>query len=179
MVHAKRNDVFEHAQNALIQIHHTHVQSFIRAFAFYCYNLQSTMIHLADSEGPDQTARMRRRIWVFAVHICRIHVFPWRGLFENRMSRDSAFPTRWYVRPAKTQISLCIWHPDLSLLSTWENLGVLPIHSPAETTSQLLGYAAWSGPEVIKLFSCWTQLSMKISLRINMKMPTIVGIHIY
>ena len=32
------------------------------------------------------------------------------------------------------------------------------------------------GPEVIKLFSCSTQLSMKFSLLINVKMPTIVGI---
>ena len=30
--------------------------------------------------------------------------------------------------------------------------------------------------EVIKLFSCSTQLSMKFSLLINVKMPTIVGI---
>ena len=36
-----------------------------------------------------------------------------------------------------------------------------------------------SGPEVIKLFSCSTQLSMKFSLLINMKMPTIVGIFIF
>ena len=35
------------------------------------------------------------------------------------------------------------------------------------------------GPEVIKLFSCSTQLSMKFSLLINMKMPTIVGIIIF
>ena len=33
-----------------------------------------------------------------------------------------------------------------------------------------------SGPKVIKLFSYSTQLSMKFSLLINMKMPTIVGI---
>ena len=33
-----------------------------------------------------------------------------------------------------------------------------------------------SGPEVIKLFSCSTQLSMKFFLLINVKMPTIVGI---
>ena len=32
------------------------------------------------------------------------------------------------------------------------------------------------GPKVIKLFSCSTQLSMKIFLLINVKMPTIVGI---
>ena len=31
------------------------------------------------------------------------------------------------------------------------------------------------GPEVIKLFSCSTQLSMNIFLLINVKMPTIVG----
>ena len=33
-----------------------------------------------------------------------------------------------------------------------------------------------SGPEVIKLFPCSTQLSMKFILLINVKMPTIVGI---
>ena len=32
------------------------------------------------------------------------------------------------------------------------------------------------GPKVIKLFSCSTQLSMKFSPHINVKMPTIVGI---
>ena len=32
------------------------------------------------------------------------------------------------------------------------------------------------GPKVIKLFSCSTQLSMKFTMLINIKMPTIVGI---
>ena len=32
------------------------------------------------------------------------------------------------------------------------------------------------GPEVIKLFSCSTQLSMKFFLLLNVKMPTVVGI---
>ena len=32
------------------------------------------------------------------------------------------------------------------------------------------------GPNVIKLFSCSTQLSMKFFLLINVKMPTFVGI---
>ena len=32
------------------------------------------------------------------------------------------------------------------------------------------------GPEVIKLYSCSTQLSMKFFLLINVKMPTNVGI---
>ena len=35
---------------------------------------------------------------------------------------------------------------------------------------------AGPGPEVIKLFSCSIQLSMKFFLLINVKMPTIVGI---
>ena len=35
------------------------------------------------------------------------------------------------------------------------------------------------GPEVIKLFSCSTQLSMKFSPLIDVKMPTIVGILTY
>ena len=33
-----------------------------------------------------------------------------------------------------------------------------------------------SGPKVIKLFRCSTQLSTKFILLINVKMPTIVGI---
>ena len=33
-----------------------------------------------------------------------------------------------------------------------------------------------TGPEVVKLFSCSTQLSLKIFLLINVKMPTVVGI---
>ena len=33
-----------------------------------------------------------------------------------------------------------------------------------------------AGPEVIKLFSCSTQLSIKFFLLINVKMPTVVGI---
>ena len=36
--------------------------------------------------------------------------------------------------------------------------------------------AIHSCPEVIKLFSCSTQLSMKFFLLLNVKMPTIVGI---
>ena len=35
------------------------------------------------------------------------------------------------------------------------------------------------GPQIIKRFSCSTQLSMNISLLINMKMPTMVGIFIF
>ena len=43
-------------------------------------------------------------------------------------------------------------------------------------SSLCLFYLAHLGPEVIKLFSFSTQLSMKFILLINVKMPTIVGI---
>ena len=50
----------------------------------------------------------------------------------------------------------------------------------AETRKKKSIYVAHSylktGPEVIKLFSCSTQLSMKFFSLINIKMPTIVGI---
>ena len=41
--------------------------------------------------------------------------------------------------------------------------------------SQMI-FETFPGPEVIKLFSCSTQLSMKFSPLINVKMPKIVGI---
>ena len=42
-----------------------------------------------------------------------------------------------------------------------------------------MGPKSWyPGPEVIKFFSCSTQLSMKFFLLVNVKMPTIVGIGI-
>ena len=34
-------------------------------------------------------------------------------------------------------------------------------------------------PEVLKLFSCSAQLSMKFALLINMKIPTIIGIFVF
>ena len=40
------------------------------------------MILLADSEGPDQTARMRRLIWAFAVRICTKILFAWRAQYD-------------------------------------------------------------------------------------------------
>ena len=39
MDHAKRNGVFEHAQNAQIQIHPTHAQSLIQATVLHWYRL--------------------------------------------------------------------------------------------------------------------------------------------
>ena len=42
--------------------------------------------------------------------------------------------------------------------------------------SRTMSTLSSNGPEVIKLFSCSTQLSMKFPPLINVKMPTIVGI---
>ena len=41
---------------------------------------------------------------------------------------------------------------------------------------QLPDAALTPGPEVMKLFLCFTQLSIKFIMLINVKMPTIVGI---
>ena len=64
----KRKTALKHTQTVQIQI--ILRKSTIRAFVLHSYSLQYTMIRLADSEGPDQTARMRRLIWTFAVRMC-------------------------------------------------------------------------------------------------------------
>ena len=43
-------------------------------------------------------------------------------------------------------------------------------------TSECDVWCGKPGPEVIKLFSCSVQLSMKFFLLINVEMPTVVGI---
>ena len=48
--------------------------------------------------------------------------------------------------------------------------------SAVESTWKVVSWLWESGPEVIKLFPCSTQLSMKFFLLLNVKMPTIVGI---
>ena len=48
---------------------------------------------------------------------------------QNKMSRIVTKPTKWHVRPAKTQISLgirLVWSE--SSLSTWKKLGSLATH---------------------------------------------------
>ena len=50
--------------------HPAHALSMIRAFALHSYILKYPLILLADSEGPNLTARMCRLIWAFFVRIC-------------------------------------------------------------------------------------------------------------
>ena len=79
----------EHAQNAQIQIHPTHAQTLIRTFALHWYNLYGQVIMLTDSERPDQTARMRRLIWAFAVRIMPKDTFSHRAAHKmfNKLFR--------------------------------------------------------------------------------------------
>ena len=70
MGHARWKVVFEHAQNARIQIHRTHTRNLIRAFALHRCILKCPIILLADSEGSEQTVWMPRLIWPFALRIC-------------------------------------------------------------------------------------------------------------
>ena len=53
---------------------------------------------------------------------------------------------------------------------------VFPVCACCEVAFHVTQGAWVSGPEVIKLFPCSTQLSMEFFLLINVKMPTIVGI---
>ena len=46
----------------------------------------------------------------------------------------------------------------------------------ASVKTEILCSCRITGPEVIKLFSCSTQLSMKFFPLANVKMPTVVGI---
>ena len=53
----------------------------------------------------------------------------------------------------------------------WGGESILQVVSLSKTL-----IAHCTGPEVIKLFSCSSQLRLKFILLINVKMPTIVGI---
>ena len=66
---------------------------------------------------------------------------------SNNMSRLMTKPTKWHVRPAKTQISLDIrpvWSE--SLLSAWRKLGPLATHwAHSEDSDQTVGECpGWS-----------------------------------
>ena len=62
---------------------------------------------------------------------------------------------------------LCLRH-FLVIVNCFKTMNSLPIFQS--------NLAIYSGPQVIKLFPCSTQLGTKFILLINVKMPTIVGI---
>ena len=61
-----------------------------------------------------------------------------------------------------------------SLISTFVIGSLERFNIPASLIAEQAGFIP--GPEVIKLFSCSTELSTKFILLINVEMPTIVGI---
>ena len=147
----------------------------------------------ATSVDPDQPARPHRLIWVYSRRLHAVWILfhnvntliwnmtqrakgnvqcMWLFIKLLNLNRNVRKRTFWFVRPTKTQISLrmcTVW--SVSPLPAWRN-GVLSYANCAKWRFR-------SGPEVIFFFSYSTQLSMKISLLINMKMPTIVGIFIF
>ena len=83
----------------------------------------SLATHWVHSEDSDQTGRMPRLIWVFAGRTVILSLLSWGGSNTDHLhcfvdisrfnwykSRSTTKPTKWPVRPAKTQISLGI-HP--------------------------------------------------------------------
>ena len=71
------------------------------------------------------------------------------------------------------------WSPYVLELEMNEECLQMSRNVRQRTVGHVLPANAQSGLEVIKLFSCSTQLSMKFSLLIKMKMPTNVGIFIF
>ena len=99
---------FQHAQNTLSN-HRAQAQNLFRAFALHWNILWYSMIPLADSEGPDQTAGMRRLILAFAVHILPKHDFAWRGLHNSvawRSRRCVCTVQLLFLFPRRNQIKV-------------------------------------------------------------------------
>ena len=69
MGYSSKKGAFEHAQKCADSDHPAHVQSLMRVFVLHWHILQYPVTLLADNDGPDQTVRMRRLIWAFAVLI--------------------------------------------------------------------------------------------------------------
>ena len=122
------------------------------------------------------------RIWsVFAVHA---HISAWSG----QSSLSTCTFTSRFILIAETFIMTLlssgydlknvqrdVKHEIIINYQNWHWLLGYPLRIQQRFRLDCLE-CVWPSQEVIKLFSCSTQLSMKFSLLINMKMPTIVGI---
>ena len=110
-----------------------------------------------------------RPIFTASRHRCTrdtwdIQTGPW-GPIEFAVSHD------WCWRTAILPFYLSKPRPS-DVIRTSNKCAATVVHFRV----MLLCSKLWPGPQVIKLFSCSTQLSMKFFLLINVKMPTIVGI---
>ena len=125
----------------------------------------------AGSEGSGETARMRRLAWTFAtrigdkyqIYLTRSNSYHWywmllflkfwsqtASILGNQLGRLMTKQTKWYVCPAKTQISLgirTVWSE--SSLSAWRQAWVFsyPLSAP------------W------RLWSDWPDAQADLSLR--------------
>ena len=78
------------------------------------------------------------------------------GTFSHNMSRLMTKPTKWHVRPAKTQISLGIppvWSE--SSLSAWRKLGCELSIKTAKTLIRLGECPGWSESSLGAQSFCW------------------------
>ena len=81
---------------------------------------------------------------------------------RTNLSRNTTKPTKWHVRPAKTQISLGIrpvWSE--SSLSTWRKLGSLATHWAHSEDSDQTGRM----PRLIRVFAVRTLILLALSCR--------------
>ena len=128
-----------------------HPSSLIRVFACAQWVAKGPMLLHADSEDSNHTGQMPRLIWVFAGRAGHFVGFVMLRLNclvagrspskEDQLSRLMTKPTKWHVRPAKTQISLGIrpvWSE--SSLSAWSKLGFLAIHWAHSEDSDQAGW---------------------------------------
>ena len=115
--------------------------------------LGSLATHWVHSEDSDQTGRMPRLIWVFTGRTCQYVGFVMRRLicFSEFTYQDLSCvmtkPTKWHVRPAKTQISLGIrpvWS-ESSLCAQWVAKDPTFLNVDNEDSDQT-GQIGWSEP---------------------------------
>ena len=110
MDHVKRKGVFEHAQNAQIQIHPAHAHNFIRTFVLHWYILLCQTNLLADSEGPDQTPR--RAGWSGPSRITHVPKACVRlvGLMGNKLAFSSNIILPYVVVGRRVRVQKEQWY---------------------------------------------------------------------
>ena len=137
--------------------HPAQAQSIIRAFTLHPYIVLYPMVLLADSEGPDQIAQMRRLIWAFAVRICPRTRF-WGSFLSN------APP---YVDRVKWK-STCkhAWSMQIRITLRRRNSYILlyPMFQCAvKALIKLRDCASWSGPSLSAYV--WGQVIFSYNLK--------------
>ena len=110
----------------------------------------------------------RRFNWYFF-----LQEFSWNRLMSsyrtiwNSSTRIQSICLRQLLKCALTEKEMCVWY--------WFN----SVWNMSTKQASFLKGTKYAWPRVFFPFSCSAQLCMKISLLINMKMPTLVGIFIF